>query len=125
MNKKSLSEVYGIIQIMDDSVVNRIPVKFLNFIKNNRDVFYNPKFDKLPDNFDNLEHDTKVMFALIYKKYFSDITVDYPEALTEQIKQTIDENQSTEITDMIVYDNGIKAWFKNIFSKLKNWLFKK
>ncbi len=71
MNTKALSEVYSIIQVMNINVRSNIPDSFMTFLRENRNILYNPKFDKVPKNFDNLEHDTQVIFALIFKKYFS------------------------------------------------------
>lgn len=70
MNARALSEVYSIINIMNPKVIKKIPSNFYQFIQINRDPMYNPKFKELPQNFENLEHDTKIILALIYKKYF-------------------------------------------------------
>lgn len=43
--KESYSEVYEIINCLDDEYKNKIPKKLYNFIENNRDKKYIPKFN--------------------------------------------------------------------------------
>lgn len=130
MNKKALSEVYSILNIMDKTITDKIPRRFIDFIKINRDVFYNPKFEKLPDNFDNLEHDTKLIFALIYKKYFSNYEIEYNDqnikfeeefienyANNEEIVEDIEVNGK----ELVIYKNNL---IERIFLKIKSWFVK-
>lgn len=129
MNTKAMSEVYAIINIMDERIINRIPLKFINFIKLNRDVFYNPEFKELPENFDNLEHDTKVMFALIYKKYFKEDDTEYWKYHSEKkdsipkVSMNIEEN-SLQNNNMIIYKKTFFENIKKLFFKIKSWILK-
>ncbi len=119
MNSRACSEVYAIINIMDENTVKKIPSKLLNFIMINRDIFYNPKFEKLPENFDSLEHDTKVMFAMIYKKYFKDEDVNYSAVKKEQEKFKDAEN----VEDIKEENVELVEYKESLFEKVKKWFF--
>lgn len=119
MNTRALSEVYAILNVMDSKTVNKISPTFIKFIKNNRDVLYTPKFDKIPNNFDNLEHDTKVIFALIYKKYF------YNNDKYNNINFETKEKIQKECTKLAVVKKAniidrLKQFIHNIISRSKN-----
>lgn len=119
MNTRALSEVYAILNVMDSKTVNKISPTFIKFIKNNRDVLYTPKFDKIPNNFDNLEHDTKVIFALIYKKYF------YNNDKYNNINFETKEKIQKECTKLVVVKKAniidrLKQFIHNIISRSKN-----
>ena len=116
MNPKACSEVYAIIKVMDQNTTKKIPQRLLDFIKVNRDVFYNPEFKTVPKNFDNLEHDTKVMFAMIYKKYFKNIDVNYSE--NEKEKIVVEEVKEENKTEQL----ALETYKDSIFTRVKKWL---
>ena len=70
---KSLSEVYDIINQLDEKTYKKIPQSLVNFIKENRDKNYNANI-----NYDkslmcqNLLNETSVILALIYRDYICD-----------------------------------------------------
>ena len=116
MNQKACSEVYAIINVMDPNTTKKIPQKLLDFIKLNRDVFYNPEFKTVPKNFDDLEHDTKVMFAMIYKKYFKENDINY------SIKEDECEiSKDMESMDDIEENVKIVEYKESLFTKVKKW----
>lgn len=130
MNKKSLSEVYSILNIMDKTITDKIPKGFIDFIKINRDVFYNPIFEKLPDNFDNLEHDTKLMFALIYRKYLKNYDIKYNIENIEFEDEHIEKSTNNEEfakgvnidgKELVVYKGTL---IEKIFCKIRSWFVK-
>ena len=116
MNPKVCSEVYAIIKVMDQNTTKKIPQRLLDFIKVNRDVFYNPEFKTVPKNFDNLEHDTKVVFAMIYKKYFKNIDVNYSE--NEKEKIVVEEVKEENKTEQL----ALETYKDSIFTRVKKWL---
>lgn len=125
MNQKACSEVYAIINVMDSNTTKKIPQKLLDFIKLNRDIFYEPKFEKVPDNFDNLEHDTKVIFAMIYKKYFKENDVNYSIKKKEcELSKNIEmiEDTNEEMGSLVESKENlftkVKKWFLNIKKKI-------
>ena len=71
--RKAFSEVYDIINHMDDEMKNKIPNKFIKFIGDNRDFNYNVKIDYTQRIVNQkLIHETKVLLSLIYRDYICD-----------------------------------------------------
>lgn len=121
MNSRALSEVYSIINIMNPKVIEKIPSNFYYFIQINRDPLYNPKFKELPQNFENLEHDTRKILALIYKKYFyEDINnmneIEEKNCLTNNIEF---EKNDEKIKQLVIYKKSLIEKIKEFFKKLK------
>lgn len=71
MNKKAYSEVYDIINYMSDENKNKIPIKFRNFIKYNRDIFYKTNIIEFPKDTKGLQRETLILMAIIYEKFIS------------------------------------------------------
>ena len=68
--RQALSEVYIILKNTDEEIKNRIPDKFIDFVKNNMDTNY--KFELKPGKElveQNLRLETKQILALIYRDY--------------------------------------------------------
>ena len=71
--KKAFSEVYDIINHMEENMKNKIPTKFIDFLKDNRDYNYDVKIDYSQSIVNqNLIHETKVLLSLIYRDYICD-----------------------------------------------------
>ena len=121
MNSRALSEVYSIINIMNPKVIKKIPSNFYQFIQINRDPMYNPKFKELPQNFENLEHDTKIILALIYKKYFYEDVNNINEIEEKNyLKNKIEIEKNDENSkSLVVYKKSLIEKIKDFFKKLK------
>ena len=121
MNARALSEVYSIINIMNPKVIKKIPSNFYQFIQINRDPMYNPKFKELPQNFENLEHDTKIILALIYKKYFYEDVNNINEIEEKNyLKNKIEIEKNDENSkSLVVYKKSLIEKIKEFFKKLK------
>ena len=121
MNARALSEVYSIINIMNPKVIEKIPSNFYYFIQINRDPLYNPKFKELPQNFENLEHDTKIILALIYKKYFYEDVNNINEIEEKNyLKNKIEIEKNDENSkSLVVYKKSLIEKIKDFFKKLK------
>lgn len=121
MNARALSEVYSIINIMNPKVIKKIPSNFYQFIQINRDPMYNPKFKELPQNFENLEHDTKIILALIYKKYFYEDVNNINEIEEKNyLKNKIEIEKNDEKSKrLVVYKKSLIEKIKDFFKKLK------
>lgn len=71
--KQAFSEVYDIIEHMEEKVKEKIPKGFINFIKENMDLNYKIKIDYSESlGNQNLLHETKVLLSLIYRDYICD-----------------------------------------------------
>ena len=121
MNARALSEVYSIINIMNPKVIKKIPSNFYQFIQINRDPMYNPKFKELPQNFENLEHDTKIILALIYKKYFYEDVNNINEIEEKNyLKNKIEIEKNDENSkSLVVYKKSLIEKIKDFLKKLK------
>ena len=121
MNARALSEVYSIINIMNPKVIKKIPSNFYQFIQINRDPMYNPKFKELPQNFENLEHDTKIILALIYKKYFYEDVNNINEIEEKNyLKNKIEiEKDDEKCTNLVIYKKSLIEKIKDFLRKLK------
>lgn len=121
MNARALSEVYSIINIMNPKVIKKIPSNFYQFIQINRDPMYNPKFKELPQNFENLEHDTKIILALIYKKYFYEDVNNINEIEEKNyLKNKIEiEKDDEKCTNLVIYKKSLIEKIKDFLKELK------
>lgn len=106
MNSKALAEVYDIIGFMSLEYQNQIPNKLKEFVKTNRDSFYNTNITGLPKTLDNLQEDTKVFLGIIYEKYFMDTYLDISDKKKEELikKYNIKDLQSKD-EDLIENNN--------------------
>lgn len=71
--KNALKEVYDILQNTDEELIQKIPQKFLNFVKENMNqeyisnIDYNAEIDK-----QKLLPETEAILSLIYKSYWNE-----------------------------------------------------
>lgn len=70
IDSKAFSEVDAIINCMTMEERKRIPKSFRNYIRNNKDIFYNPDIKEIPKDTKGLNHQTVVLLGIIYEKYF-------------------------------------------------------
>lgn len=102
--RNSLKEVYDVLENTDVELVNKIPNKFLNFIKENMNVNYithinpNVEISKQP-----LLKETEAIFSLIYRSYW----------LTDGEKQEFSERDKEQL---IQKEEQKKAKYKDISS---------
>ena len=73
INEISFSEVYEIILHMDKELVKKIPVQFINFIKQNKKDNYITNIDYTKSiNKQELQRGTRVILSIIYRDYLCD-----------------------------------------------------
>ena len=142
--RKAFSEVYDIINHMDDEMKNKIPKEFIKFIGDNQEFNYKVKIDYSQGiNNQNLIHETKVLLSLIYRDYICNkekkerlirqdnkILKEQEENLRkkyeinfEKIKENRknkekEENKTVSLTVVKEY-----KWYEKIFKFIRN-LFK-
>ena len=66
---QAFSEVYGVINHMSEEVQGKIPKRFMNLIKDNRDLEYTFNIDYTIDIKKQLLKESKVILSLIYRDY--------------------------------------------------------
>ena len=71
--RQALFEIYKILENTDEEIINKIPEKFIKFVKENMDTNYKFELKKGKELVkQNLKDETKQIIALIYKKYLCD-----------------------------------------------------
>ena len=89
------SEVYDIICHMDEDLRNKIPKRFIEIIKENRNLNYNVNIDYNQNiNKWNIIYDTKVMLSVIYRDFLVDDKKRYE--LKKNDRLSIEEKYNTE-----------------------------
>lgn len=132
---KAYTEVYSILNYVDEYYVNKISSKFLEYIYNKKDNDYKPNIDMtIPLEEQNLLEDTVNMLAIIKYNYWCENSEEkqelvdilhkneekYQEELHEKYKIE-DVFKNPEKTELIVYK---EPFFKKIVNKVKSF-FKK
>ena len=68
----SFTEVYYILQNTERELVNKIPLKFVNFLKDNMNSSYIPNIKTdVPINQQNILEETEAILSLIYRSYWA------------------------------------------------------
>lgn len=68
--RKSLSEIYFILENMNEDELNKIPNDLIEFIKENKDNNYKPAFGNVPIKDLPLLPETKGLLGFLYAKYW-------------------------------------------------------
>lgn len=144
--RRALTEVNEILKYTDYSVLEKIPQKFFEFVKQNMDTEFIPNVipgEELMSQPISME--AKELLGLMYRDFLT--TKEEREKLVERDEQVLkDINKEIELTDMAKKDdeqaikpeinhdeNGTgtalikfeEKWYKRLWSKLKNVVKKK
>lgn len=134
--RQAFSEVYDIVNHLEETLHNKIPKKFIELIQENKDNIYIPKIDYSKSiNEQNLLKDTRIILSLIYRDYIC--SSEEREELTKidsiELKK-IEEEKAKEFnydelfkkkkeheynnsnTKMVVYKESI---FKRIINRIR------
>lgn len=104
--RQALFEVYKILENTDEEIKNKIPEKFIKFVKENMDTNYKFELEKGKELVSqNLKSETKQIIALIYKYYICG----------EEERKKIVEKEKIDIRKNFYIDFN-----KNKKSKIKN-----
>lgn len=135
--RKMYSEIYGIIESMGESYRNRIPKKMYQFICENRDENYNPKYDltKSLANQD-LSANATAFICFLHYKYWCETKeekskiekiLEYNEKKNKEkydVNNIFETNKKPEYnvkeekTQLVEYKENI---FKKLIDKIKSW----
>lgn len=81
-SKLAYSEVYAILNLLEEDYVSRIPQKIKNFFEEERDKEYNPNIDaNIPLSNQNLKKKTMVLLAILTLNYWCDSEEEKQEFL--------------------------------------------
>ena len=134
--KKSLSEVYEILKLMPESILNKIPQKLKDIIKNERDIEYKI-IVKEPLIIEDFQYETIVLLGMIYRDFLCDENeknilkqreIDLANQYDEEIRKMYNPDDlfnrrkkanigKSESLPIKVEED--RKWFKKIFELVK------
>lgn len=106
--RNAFKEVFEILQNTENNLVDRIPTKFMNFLKDNMNVNYKTNISSSIDiDKQDLLQETEAILSLIYRNYW---------ATDEEKKEFAikDKNESIEKEKRVLYQES------QIFNRQKN-----
>ena len=137
--KNSFMEVYVILQNTDKELVDKIPLKFIDFIKSNMNSNYIPNIKTdIPIDNQNILKETEAILSLIYRSYWATEEEKKDFAIKDK-KEFIDKEtlkkenykgkdiykvfeKKENLNNVILTDNLIvvekESFFKKLFKKL-------
>lgn len=124
--RQALFEVYKILENTDEETKNKIPEKFIKFVKENMDTNYKFELEKGKELVkQNLKDETKEIIALIYKDYIceegrknlvkkdiEDVIGNYDINFNKDKKSKI-ENIKTDLLEI-----KKEKWYKKLINKI-------
>lgn len=109
--RNSFKEVYDILENTEQELFKKIPVKFINFLKDNMNVDYQTNIKKdLEIDKQKLLKETESILSLIYRSYWS----------TEEEKQNLKIKDNEELLKIEDLKRGQYKDIDEIFQKRKN-----
>ena len=106
----SFTEVYYILQNTERELVNKIPLKFVNFLKDNMNSSYIPNIKTdVPIDQQNILEETEAILSLIYRSYW---------ATDEEKKEFAITDKKDFINNEILKKENYKG--KDIYNLFKN-----
>ena len=146
MLEKDFTEVYHVINHMEDEDVKKISSNFIEMIQDNMDKSYDFVYDENKKvNEQNLSENSRVIISIMYLKYLAcedEKTRYYEKILEDKKKQEVKfynknifhaekSKLEKEIYDVMNYDNSNLEiskieinWYEKIFKNIKNFLKK-
>lgn len=114
--KIAFSEVLVIINNMHPENKKRIPNKFMDFLEESRYKDYNPSQEDINlENEKNLKKETRVILAIIYKKYFSNVDLDPYKKEEDKMNDIFSGKENVSISNV----NKYSKFLYEVTNKLK------
>ena len=141
--RESISETLDILKHLPNSIISKIPDKFLNYLKENSDKEYKKNINYSNENWiDTLSEDTIQMLSIIYRDYIVDS--ETREKLIEEENAIIEKEKEKYNIDKIFkkkekVDNQVNSenegnqsieiyeelpWYKKFFEKIIKFIKK-
>lgn len=138
--RNSFKEVYFILQNTEKELVDKIPLKFIDFIKSNMNSNYIPNIKTdIPIDSQNILNETEAILSLIYRSYWATEEEKKEFALKDKkefiAKETLKKEnykgkdiykvfeEKENLNNVILTDNLIVAEKESFFKKLFKKLF--
>lgn len=102
--KLAYSEVYAILELLENEYADKVPDKIKEFFYKEKDKEYNPKIDvKIPLEQQNLKRETMIILAILNLNYWCDSEDEKNEIKAELIKNN--EIKEKELVKIYNPDN--------------------
>lgn len=142
--KIALSEVYELLKIMPNEIIQKIPKKFITIIETERDINYTKQIN-MPLNINDFQKETIVLLGLIYRDFLcneeerqeiykqdEELLKKYNEELNEKFnpdKIFVKTNAPSSIDNEIKQELALvefhnEKWYKRVWNFITN-IFKK
>ena len=141
--RESISETLDVLKHLPDSIISKIPDKFLNYLKENSDKEYKTNINYSNKNWiDTLSEDTIQMLSIIYRDYIVDSEtreklIEEENAIIKKEKEKYDidkifkkkekvdnqvnsENEGNQ--SLVIYEE--LPWYKKFFEKIMKFIKK-
>ena len=108
--KEIYSELYGVLILLGDEYINKLPNDLINLIIEKRDISYNPQYvDDMPLNKQNIKKETISLIALLHLNYWCEGVEE-----KNQIEYLLKKNEEE-------YQNKLRAKYNpdNLFKRYK------
>ena len=136
--RKAYSEVYEILNLMDEIYLNKIPDKVKELINDERDKEFKTNISiDVPLEKQNLQKDTLTILAILYLNYWCESeqektelinlfnNVDKTNAEKHSYENLFSSNKESSIQETITENNTAMVEYKeNIFSKILEFFVK-
>lgn len=133
--KKSFSEVYEILNLMPDTIINKIPEKMRNIIENERDKNYKVIISE-PLNKDDFQYETIVFLGMLYRDFLCDDNekkslqqneIKLENQYNEELRKKYNTDDlfkhrkkvNIEVSESLPIKAEEKNWYKKIFNLVK------
>lgn len=123
--RQALFEVYKILENTDEEIKNKIPEKFIKFLKENMDTNYKFELEKGKELVkQNLKDETKQIIALIYKKYICDdeeVINNYEIDFNKNKKfkeENIHKDKDVKNIEKSLLEIKEEKWYKKLINKI-------
>lgn len=112
--KEIYSEVYQVLNLLENDYLNKLPDSLINMLREKRDVNYNPQYTAdIPLNEQNIKKETIFIIVLLYLNYWCK---DEKEVL--EVKKILKENEDKYQVELRKKYNPDNI-FKNNIKKTK------
>ncbi len=113
--KLAFSEVLVIINSLHPENRKRIPNKFISFLEESKYKDYNPTQEEINlANEKSLRKETRVILAIIYKKYFSTIDLDPYKTEEDKMNEIFTNSENVGISNVNKFSKFVYEFTRKV-----------
>ena len=113
--KLAFSEVLVIINSLHPENRKRIPNKFISFLEESKYKDYNPTQEEINlVNEKSLRKETRVILAIIYKKYFSTIDLDPYKTEEDKMNEIFTNSENVGISNVNKFSKFVYEFTRKV-----------